>query len=65
MCMFCAAVPAAAALGAKLNADQNKALRETQERGEISSPKPIAEATTGVVILLVVASTLYHAANPL
>ncbi len=64
MCMFCAAVPAAAALGAKFNADQNKALREPQANGETPNPKPIAEVTTGVVVLLVLASTLYHATSP-
>jgi len=52
MCMFCAAVPMAAALGVKLNADQN--------RNEPSQSKPIPLITTGVIVLLVTGSMIYH-----
>ena len=51
MCMFCAAVPATAAVGASLNA---KARRDGK------SGKAIVAASTSIVFLLVVASTLYH-----
>ncbi len=56
MCMFCAAVPAAGAIGAKLNAEQKKKL----ESGEIKTEKPIAAVTGGVIVLLVVGSVVYH-----
>lgn len=52
MCMFCAAVPATAALGAKLNADQ--LTKPAEQR------KPIAKLTGLGIALLVTASILYH-----
>jgi hypothetical protein len=56
MCMFCAAVPVAGAVGAKLNADQKR----KNAQGEISSQKPITTVTTGVIFILVVGSLVYH-----
>lgn len=56
MCMFCAAIPAAGAIGAKLNADQKKKLTS----GEAKTEKPIAVITGGVIVLLVAGSVLYH-----
>jgi hypothetical protein len=56
MCMFCAAVPVAGAIGAKLNIEQKKKL----ETSETKTEKPIAAITTGVVVLLVVGSVVYH-----
>ncbi len=56
MCMFCAAVPVAGAVGAKLNADQKKKLAN----GETKTEKPIAAITGGVIVLLVVGSVVYH-----
>jgi hypothetical protein len=56
MCMFCAAVPVAGAVGAKLNADQK---RKTAQ-GESQPEKPIAAITSGVIILLVIGSVVYH-----
>jgi hypothetical protein len=52
MCMICAAIPATAALGAKLNADQLQ--KPVEERTPVSK-------ITGVVIgLLVASSIVYH-----
>ena len=52
MCMICAAIPATAALGAKLNADQIK--KEEAQRLPVSN-------MTGIMIgLLVAASAVYH-----
>lgn len=63
MCMFCAAVPVAGAIGAKLNADQKRAktgqgssLAETETKPE----KPITAITTGVIAVLLVGSVVYH-----
>ncbi len=56
MCMFCASIPAAVAVGAKLNADQKTALAQ----GKVEKPRPIAAMTTGVVVLLVIGSAAYH-----
>jgi len=50
--MFCAAIPATAAVGAKLNADQ---LHKPQE-----DRKPISKITSVMVGLLVIASVTYH-----
>lgn len=52
MCMFCAAIPAAAAVGAKMNADQNRKAE--------SQRLPVSKVTAGVIALLVVCSALYH-----
>lgn len=52
MCMICAAVPAAAAVGAKLNVDQlNK---------PVESRKPVLKITGLAITLLVAASITYH-----
>jgi len=56
MCMFCASVPAAGAIGAKLNADQKKKLQS----GETKIEQPIAVLTGGVIVLLVIGSVVYH-----
>lgn len=52
MCMICAAIPATAAVGAKLNADQlNKPVEER---------KPVAKITGIAIALLVAGSIVYH-----
>ncbi len=52
MCMICAAIPATAAVGAKLNADQlNKPVEER---------KPVSKITGVVIALLVITSFIYH-----
>jgi len=56
MCMFCAAVPVAGALGAKLKVEQNHKIA----RDETTPEKPIAAITTGVICLLLVGSLVYH-----
>lgn len=61
MCIFCAAVPATAAVGANLNARQKATCREAAEAGnELPKEKPIAKATVGAILLLGVASVVYH-----
>ena len=52
MCMICAAIPATAAVGAKLNTDQLS--KPEEER------KPIAMITGVVIALLVATSVVYH-----
>ncbi len=52
MCMFCAAIPATAALGAKLNADQ--------ARKEESRRLPISKMTATVIGVLMISSAIYH-----
>jgi hypothetical protein len=52
MCIICVAIPATAAVGAKLNADQ---LHKPEEQR-----KPISKITGIVIALLVVASAVYH-----
>jgi hypothetical protein len=50
--MICAAIPATAAVGAKLNADQLK--KEETRR------LPIANITAAAIGLLVITSAIYH-----
>jgi hypothetical protein len=50
--MFCAAVPVAGAVGAKLNADQNRRLE--------ASRLPIPALTGAVIALLLICSAVYH-----
>ena len=52
MCIICAAIPATAAVGAKLNADQLH--KPVQER------KPVAKVTGILIALLVASSVVYH-----
>lgn len=52
MCVICAAIPATAAVGAKLNADQ---LHKPEEQR-----KPIAKITGIIMALLIAASAVYH-----
>jgi hypothetical protein len=52
MCVICAAIPATAALGAKLNADQL--------HKEESQRLPIPKITGLFIGLLMIASTIYH-----
>ena len=52
MCVFCAAIPATAAVGAKLNADQLG--KPVEER------KPVSKITGVVISLLVLTSFIYH-----
>jgi hypothetical protein len=53
MCIICAAIPATAAVGAKLNADQ---LSKPEEKR-----LPISKITGIMIGMLVVASAIYHA----
>lgn len=52
MCVFCAAVPVAAAVGAKLNAEQ---LHKPEEQR-----KPVSKITGIAIALLVAFSVVYH-----
>lgn len=52
MCLFCAAIPATAAVGAKLNANQI--------HKEESRRLPIPKITAILIGLLVIGSTIYH-----
>ena len=52
MCIICAAIPATAAVGAKLNADQ---LRKEESRR-----LPISRITALVIGFLMIASAVYH-----
>jgi len=54
--MFCAAIPAAGALGAKLNVDRKRKVRA----GEKLLEKPVAVTTIGIIICLLCCSIVYH-----
>ena len=52
MCVFCAAIPATAAVGAKLNADQLQ--KESAQR------LPIVKITAILIGFLAICSAIYH-----
>jgi hypothetical protein len=52
MCIICASIPAVAAVGAKINADQ---LKQPQEKR-----KPIGKFTGLIIGLLAITSVVYH-----
>ena len=52
MCIICAAIPATAAVGAKLNADQLH--KPVEDR------KPVSKMTGFVIALLIAGSITYH-----
>ena len=52
MCVFCAAIPVTAAVGAKLNADQLR--KEEVHR------RPIPKVTALLIGFLIIASAIYH-----
>ena len=56
MCMFCAAIPVAGAVGAKMNSTQ----RQKIAAGEVKSEKPVVAITAGVIVVLAVGSVIYH-----
>lgn len=60
MCMFCAAIPATAAVAAKLNHDQQVKIHEAAESGETLQQKPIKVVAGSVIVLLVIGSVVYH-----
>jgi hypothetical protein len=61
MCMFCAAIPTAGAVGAALNNKQIQRLRQAREL-DVPEPAsiPIFKLTTGVMALLLIGSITYH-----
>jgi hypothetical protein len=62
MCVFCAAVPAAATLGAWANSKQRQQIRQAEEQGK-PLPRiivPARYATAGIVSGLVICSIIYH-----
>ena len=61
MCVFCAAIPVATAAGASFNNKQNQAKKQAEAAGvEDPKTKPIARITTGVIVLLLIGSVIYH-----
>jgi hypothetical protein len=61
VCVFCAAIPATAAVGARLSAKQNSAARDKISKGETPAPaKRILKATLLLVVLLGACSVIYH-----
>ena len=62
MCVFCAAIPVAACLGAKAKSQQMRDEREAFEAGKPVPPQrfPAGRITAVAVGGLVVASVVYH-----
>lgn len=66
MCMFCAAIPTALAVGAATHGKQREAERRAESTG-LPAPLrrvPVAKVTTALVVMLVVASAIYHTQQP-
>jgi hypothetical protein len=66
MCIFCAAIPTALAVGAATRGKRREAERRAEVEGRPAPPRrvPIAKATTALVVALVVASAVYHTQQP-
>lgn len=80
MCLFCAAIPSVLALGAAAHGKQREAARRAEvERGAEPAPAPgraeravsgrparvpVAKVTTALVVVLVIASAVYHTQPP-
>ncbi len=66
MCMFCAALPATAALGAAAQGEKRKREKEALGRGESFkfARVPVGALTGLVVVVLVIVSTIYHSHHP-
>ena len=60
MCMFCAAIPATAAVGAKLNTKQQASASEPHSGGADIHSRPIKAITAGLIVLLAIGSVWYH-----
>ena len=61
MCMFCAAIPATAAIGTNLNAKQKATQRAAEEAGTEPPPaKPVAKLTLAALVALAIGSVVYH-----
>ncbi len=65
MCMFCAAIPVAGAVGAKLNADQQRRSKIVDTKNQLATnpghqKKPVIIVTSGVICLLLIGSVVYH-----
>jgi hypothetical protein len=66
MCLFCAAIPTALAVGAVTHGKQREAERKAELDGQPVPPRrvPVAKTTTALVVALVVASAIYHTQPP-
>ena len=62
MCMFCAAIPAALAVGVKLDSEERKNIRQAQAVEDESSKSriPVEPLTALAVSVLLAASLVYH-----
>ena len=66
MCVFCAAIPVAAATGAAANRKQQQAANEARAAGvEDPKTKPIGRITAGIVLALLACSITYHSLTKL
>jgi hypothetical protein len=61
MCVFCAAIPVAAAAGVTVNGKQLEAKREAQAAG-VENPriKPVMQVTAAAIVVLMSGSVTYH-----
>ena len=66
MCIFCAAIPTALAVGAATHGKQREAERKAEMENRPAPPRrvPVAKATTALVVALVMASAIYHTQQP-
>ena len=62
MCMFCAAIPAALAVGVNAQARQNRLEKDAETRGEDPDRPKVPPKTVTVLVVagLAVASIVYH-----
>jgi len=62
MCIFCAAVPMSAAIGAAMTGKQHQRREQVQANGEtiVEQPIPMGKITVAVTGTLIACSAVYH-----
>ena len=61
MCMFCAAIPATAAVGTRLKAMQIQRRHRAESDGRaLPQAKPITQLTVAAALVLLIGSVTYH-----
>ena len=65
MCVFCAAAPTVAAVGAVAQGKEREKIKQAVERGETSArPRPIGALAAFALLVIFFASAIYHTHQP-
>ena len=65
MCVFCAAAPTVAAVGAVAQGKEREKYKQAVECGETPArPRPIGAIAAFLMLLIFIASAIYHTQQP-